>query len=314
MLLPFDQELEALVEKIKDLEEFSAKHNIDLSDEIAALKAKEQEIRKKIYSKLSAYEKVQLARMTERPNVMEYINYIFTDFIELHGDRAYRDDLSIVGGLARLEGLPVTVIGQRRGRDTKENIKYNFGMPHPEGYRKALRLMKQAEKFRRPVITFIDTPGAYCGIGAEERGQGEAIARNLAEMSALKVPIIAVLIGEGGSGGALALQISDRFLMLENAVFSVIAVESCATILFRDVSKAREVAEALKITAQDMLQFGIADEIIPEPPGGAHRDREMTMQKVKESIVRHLNEIKDIPTEQLLRERFQRYRRIGAIK
>lgn len=313
-MLPFDQELEVLVEKIKDLEEFSAKHNIDLSKEIAALKEKEQEIRKKIYSELSAYEKVQLARMSERPNVMEYINYIFTDFIELHGDRAYRDDLSIVGGLARLEGWPVTVIGQRRGKDTKENIKYNFGMPHPEGYRKALRLMKQAEKFKRPIITFIDTPGAFCGIGAEERGQGEAIARNLAEMSVLKVPIIAVLIGEGGSGGALALQISDRFLMLENAVFSVIAVESCATILFRDVSKAKEVAEALKITAQDMIRFGIADEIIPEPPGGAHRDKEATMQKVKESIIKHLYEIKDLPKEQLLEERFQRYRRIGAIK
>lgn len=313
-MLPFDQELEALVDKIKDLEEFSAKHNIDLGKEIAALKAKEQELRNKIYRNLSAYERVQLARMSERPNTMDYINYIFTDFIELHGDRLFRDDLSIVGGLARLEGLPVTVIGQRRGRDTKENIKYNFGMPHPEGYRKALRLMKQAEKFGRPIITFIDTPGAFCGLGAEERGQGEAIARNLAEMSVLKVPILAVLIGEGGSGGALALQISDRFLMLENAVFSVITVESCATILFRDASKAKEVAEALKITAQDMLQFGIANEIIAEPPGGAQRDKETTMKRVKESLIRHLNEVKDLPIEQLLEARFQRYRRIGAIK
>jgi acetyl-CoA carboxylase carboxyl transferase subunit alpha len=251
--------------------------------------------------------------MSERPNAMDYIKHIFTNFIELHGDRAFRDDLSIVGGLARLEGLPVTVIGHRKGRDTKDNLKFNFGMPHPEGYRKALRLMKQAEKFKRPIITFIDTPGAYPGIGAEERGQGEAIARNLAEISALEVPIIAVLIGEGGSGGALALQVSDRFIMLENAVFSVITAEGCASILFKDAGRAKEAAEALKLTAKDLVGFGIADEVVPEPPGGAHYDPETTIQRVKATILKHLGEIVNLPTEQLLQERFNRYRRIGAI-
>lgn len=311
-MLPFEQELEILITKIKDLEEFSAKHQIDLAEEIELLKQKEQDIRRKIYSDLSPYERVQLARMSERPNTVDYINAIFTNFIELHGDRAFRDDLSIIGGLARLDGLPVTVIGHRKGRDTKDNLKYNFGMPHPEGYRKALRLMKQAEKFKRPLITFIDTPGAYCGIGAEERGQGEAIARNLMEMSALEVPIIAVLISEGGSGGALALAVADRFIMLENAVFSVITPEGCASILFKDASRAREAATALKLTAKDLADFGIADEVIPEPPGGAHYDKVATMQRVKASIIAHLGKIVNLSTEHLLHERLEKYRRIGA--
>lgn len=313
-MLPFEQELEALALKIDDLEQFSAKHNIDLVKEIELLKAKEQEIRKKLYSDITPYERVQLARMNNRPNTMDYINHIFTDFIELHGDRSYRDDLSIVGGLAKINGRAVTVIGHRKGRDTKDNLKFNFGMPHPEGYRKSLRLMKQAEKFNRPIITFIDTPGAYCGVGAEERGQGEAIARNLMEMSVLRVPIIAVIISEGGSGGALALAVSDRFIMLENAVFSVITAEGCASILFKDATRANEAAEALKLTAADMVRFGIADELVEEPPGGAHLNPELIMEQVKLSIWKYLEELLPFSPEELLNQRFIKYRKIGTLK
>ena len=311
-MLPFEHELEALIKKIRDLEEFSIKHNIDLTNEINLLKAKEKDIRKKLYSEIAPYERIQLARAINRPNTMDYINNIFTNFIELHGDRLFRDDLSIVGGIAKINEQPVTVIGHRKGRDTKDNIKYNFGMPHPEGYRKALRLMKQAEKFKRPIVNFIDTPGAFPGIGAEERGQGEAIAKNLMEMSVLKVPVIAILIGEGGSGGALALAVSDRFIMLENAVYSVISAEGCASILFKDASRAREAAEALKITAQDMAKFGIADEIVGEPPGGAHRDPKLVIDRVKNSICRFLAELKELSVDELLNQRFERYRRINA--
>ena len=307
-MLPFEQELETLLQKISDLEEFSSKHSIDLEKEIDLLKLKEKEIRKKLYAEIAPYDRMQIARAANRPSTMDYIKYIFSGFIELHGDRLYRDDLSIVGGLARIGDETVTLIGQRKGRDTKDNIRYNFGMPHPEGYRKAMRLMKQAEKFHRPIVTFIDTPGAYPGIGAEERGQGEAIARSLMEMSVLRTPIIAVLIGEGGSGGALALAVSDRFLMLENAVFSVISAEGCASILFKDVSRAKEAAEGLKLTAQDMLRFGIADEIIGEPPGGAHRDPNLVMGKVKDSICKFLKDTKDYNVEDLLQKRFNRYR------
>ncbi|MDS1029114.1 acetyl-CoA carboxylase carboxyltransferase subunit alpha [Bacillota bacterium LX-D] len=310
-MLAFEKELEILVNKIKDLEEFSAQHNIDLQTEINALKNKEQEIRRKIYSDLTPYERVQLARVSERPNTMDYINNIFTDFIELHGDRSYRDDLSIVGGLARFEGIPVTVIGHRKGRGTKENLKYNFGSPYPEGYRKALRLMKQAEKFGRPIITFIDTAGAYCGIGAEERGQGEAIARNLMEMIDLQTPIVSVLIGEGGSGGALALAIADRFIMLENAIFSVISVEGCASILFKDSSRAGEAAAALKLTADDLLGFSLVDEVISEPSGGAHHDPKLTMQRVKDALIKHLEQLQVLPKAELLEHRFNKYRSIS---
>lgn len=311
-MLPFEQELEILTQKIRDLEEFSSKHHIDLAKEIDLLKAKEKEIRQKLYAEITPYERMQIARAPNRPNTMDYIKHIFTNFIELHGDRLFGDDQSIVGGLARINGQPVTVIGHRKGRDTRDNLKYNFGMPHPEGYRKALRLMKQAEKFKRPIITFIDTPGAFPGIGAEERGQGEAIARNLMEMSAIKIPIIGVLIGEGGSGGALALAVSDRFIMLENAVYSVISAEGCASILFKDASRAKEAAEALKITAQDMANFGIADEVIEEPSGGAHRDPKLVMDRVKDSIWRFLSELKDLNVDELLEQRFARYRRIGV--
>jgi acetyl-CoA carboxylase carboxyl transferase subunit alpha len=311
-MLPFEQELEALIQKVKDLEEFSKKHNIDLNKEIALLKLKEKEIRRKYYSEITPYERMQIARASNRPNTMDYINHIFTNFIELHGDRLFRDDLSIVGGLAKINEQAVTIIGHRKGRDTKDNLKYNFGMPHPEGYRKAMRLMKQAEKFKRPIITFIDTPGAYPGIGAEERGQGEAVARSLMEMSDLKVPIIAILIGEGGSGGALALAVSDRFVMLENAVFSVISAEGCASILFKDASRAKEAAEVLKLTAQDMNRFGIADEVIEEPSGGAHRDPILVMDRVKDSICKFLEETKGFSSEELLKRRFSKYRNISA--
>jgi acetyl-CoA carboxylase carboxyl transferase subunit alpha len=257
---------------------------------------------------------VQVARHSRRPFTLDYVNLIFTDWIELHGDRAFRDDAAIVGGWARLDGETVMLIGQQRGRDTKENLKRNFGMPHPEGYRKALRLMKLAEKFHVPVLTFIDTPGAWAGLGAEERGQSEAIARNLFEMSRLEVPIIATVIGEGGSGGALALGVADRVLMLENAVYSVITVEGCAAILWKD-GKSPEMREraatALRITAPDLFELKVIDEIIEEPPGGAHANHDATAKKLQVSLTRHLDELSKLKPDKLVRRRREKYLRMG---
>lgn len=259
---------------------------------------------------ITPWEKVKLARMPIRPTGLDYIERIFEGFLELHGDRLYREDWAIVGGVAFLGAIPVTVIAQQKGRNTKENITRNFSMPHPEGYRKALRLMKQAEKFQRPVICFIDTPGAFCGLGAEERGQGEAIATNLAEMAMLKTPVISIVISEGGSGGALALGVADRVYMLEHAVYSILSPEGFASILYKDSSKAEQAAKDMKLTAQDLHQFGIIDGIIPEPPGGAHNDFDMVMKSVKAVIEEEIKSLQELPIPELLEQRYQKFRRM----
>lgn len=261
---------------------------------------------------MSSWEKVNIARHKDRPTGSYYIKNIFDDFIELHGDRNFGDDAAIIGGIGYLNKIPVTVIAITKGANTKENIKRNFGMPKPEGYRKALRLMKQAEKFHRPVICFIDTPGAFCGVEAEERGQGEAIARNLMEMSRLKTPIISVLMGEGGSGGALALAVCDKVLMLEHAIYSILSPEGFASILWKDGSKAKDAAEVMKITAQDLYQFKIIDKIVKEPYGGAHRNPKRMALKLKKELIESLESIKDIEIETLVSERYNKFRRIGV--
>lgn len=261
--------------------------------------------------KLTAWEKLTIARLVERPTALDYILSISDSFIELHGDRQFRDDPSIVGGIAVIDGISFTVIGQQKGRNTKENIKRNFGQPHPEGYRKALRLMKQAEKFKRPVLCFIDTPGAFPGIQAEERGQGEAIAKNLLEMSRLKTPIISIVIGEGGSGGALAMAVADEVWMLENAIYSILSPEGFASILWKDASRAKEAAEVMKITAQDLREFGIIDRIINEPIGGAHKDVTAMANKIKENILEKILKLKDKPIDRLLEDRYNKFRKMG---
>ncbi len=258
----------------------------------------------------SAWDKVCLARLSARPTTLDYIELIFDDFIELHGDRFYSDDKAIVGGIARLNGLPVTVIGHQKGRTTQTRIERNFGMANPEGYRKALRLMKQAEKFHRPIITFIDTPGAYCGIGAEERGEAESIARNLMEMANLKVPILCIVIGEGSSGGALGLGVGNRVFMLENAVYSVLSPEGFSTILWKDSSRAKEAADIMKITAEDLLKLKVIDGIIKEPEGGAHNDKEMTAKNMKDCIERELPKLLTMSAKELQEDRYQKFRRI----
>jgi acetyl-CoA carboxylase carboxyl transferase subunit alpha len=259
---------------------------------------------------ITPWQKVKLARMPVRPTGLDYITKLFDGFLELHGDRFFGEDRAIVGGLAFFEEIPVTVIAQQKGRNTKENIARNFSMPHPEGYRKALRLMKQAEKFKRPVICFIDTPGAYCGIGAEERGQGEAIASNLAGMMMLKTPVISIVISEGGSGGALALGVSDRVYMLEHAIYSILSPEGFASILYKDAAKAEQAAKDMKLTAQDLYKFGIIDGIIPEPPGGAHNDYEFVMDRVRKVLKENLEELIRKPVDRLLEERYEKFRRL----
>lgn len=262
--------------------------------------------------KLTAWDKVSLVRMSERPTALEYIERVFDEFTELHGDRLYGDDESIVGGIAFFEGKPVTVIAQQKGRNTKENIQRNFGMPNPEGYRKALRLMKQAEKFHRPVICFVDTQGAYPGVGAEERGQGEAIARNLMEMSALKTPIVTIAIGEGGSGGALALAVSDEVWMLEHAIYSILSPEGFASILWKDASRASEAASVMKITSEDLKNFGIIDRIIEEPDGGAHKDIGRVADNIKKNLSLALESLEKLTLEEMLEARYNKFRKIGA--
>ena len=310
--LEFERPIIELEDKIHELESFIRENEVDLSHEIDILKNKLDNIKKNIYNNLTPWQKVKIARLLDRPTTLEYIERIFTDFIELHGDRLYRDDDAIIGGIGLLDGIPVTVIGHQKGRDTKENIKRNFGMAHPEGYRKALRLMEQAEKFERPVIMFIDTPGAYCGIGAEERGQGEAIATNLLQMSKLKIPIIVVVIGEGGSGGALALGIGDRVCMLEHSVYSVISPEGLSSILWKDASLAEKAAEIMKLTAQDLLELNIIDKVIEEPLGGAHKDVDLVSSNIKNYIVKELTELLKLDSNTLLDMRYQRIRKIGV--
>lgn len=259
---------------------------------------------------ITPWEKVKLARMPVRPTGLDYIQRLFDSFLELHGDRYYGDDQAIVGGVAFFGNIPVTVIAQQKGRNTKENIARNFSMPHPEGYRKALRLMKQAEKFHRPIICFIDTPGAFCGLGAEERGQGEAIATNLAEMIQLKTPIISIVISEGGSGGALALGVADRVYMLEHSIYAILSPEGFASILYKDATKAEQAARDMKLTAQDLLHFGIIDGIIPEPQGGAHNDFDLMSQNIKSVLEADLQDLMQLPTEELLEKRYQKFRKM----
>ena len=259
-------------------------------------------------AKLSAWERVNLARMSERPKALDYIESIFTEFIELHGDRNFSDDKSIIGGIARLDNIPVTVIGEQKGKNAKENMERNFGMPNPEGYRKALRLMKQAEKFKRPIITFIDTPGAYPGMGAEERGQGEAIARNMMEMSQLQVPIICIVIGEGSSGGALAIAVGDKVVMLENAIYTILSPEGFASILYKDSTKAKEAAENMKGTAEDLKKLEIIDHIIKEPKGGTGKDIKQVASDIKKYIIKNIRELQKLSTEELINQRYQKFR------
>lgn len=312
--LEFERPIAELERQIDELRRLAGDRDLNVAAELAPLEQKLTDLRVAIYRELTPLQRVQVARIPKRPFTLDYLRLAFTDFTELHGDRAFRDDAAIVGGWARLEGETVMVIGHQRGRDTKENLKRNFGMPHPEGYRKALRLMKLAEKFQVPVVTLIDTPGAWAGLGAEERGQSEAIARNLFEMSQLQVPILATIIGEGGSGGALALGVADRVFMLENAVYSVITVEGCAAILWKD-GKSQEMREkaasALRITAQDLFELRVIDEIIPEPIGGAHSDHEATAATLKETLVRHLDELKKLKPERLVRKRREKFLRMG---
>ena len=259
-------------------------------------------------SKITAWDRVMLARQMERPKALDYIKYIFDDFMELHGDRCFGDDKAIIGGIARLGDTQVTVIGEQKGKNVKENMERNFGMPEPDGYRKALRLMKQAEKFKRPIITFIDTPGAYPGIGAEERGQGEAIARNIMEMSMLKVPIICVVIGEGSSGGALAIAVGDKIVMLENAIYSILSPEGFASILYKDSSKAKETAEDMKATAKDLKDLGIIDKIIKEPEGGVQNDFEKVADSIKKYLIKNIKELEEIPEKELIKNRYEKFR------
>lgn len=301
-------ELEA---KITELRQFVDSAEMDFSKEINTLERRVEKLRKEIYEKLTPFQRVMMARHPKRPTTLDYIDLLFDDFVEFHGDRFYRDDGAIVGGIAFFEGQPVTVIGPQKGRDTKENIARNFGLPHPEGYRKALRLMKQAEKFGRPIITLIDVVGAYPGIAAEERGQGLVIAECIEEMSFLRTPILAIITGEGGSGGALALGVGDRILMLEHAWYSVISPEMCANILWRDSSRAAEAAELLRLTPTDLLKFGIIDDVITEPLGGAHRDHALTGQQMRAFMRRYLAIINKTPLDQLVEQRLARFRKIG---
>jgi len=314
--MEFERPIAELERQIEELRKTGAQTQVNMEAEIAPLEAKLGELRRIVYGNLSPLQRVQVARNPKRPFTLDYIALAFTDFIELHGDRAFRDDAAIVGGWARLDGETVMVIGHQRGRDTKENLKRNFGMPHPEGYRKALRLMKLAEKFQVPVLTLIDTPGAWAGLGAEERGQSEAIARNLLEMSRLEVPIVATVIGEGGSGGALALGVADRVLMFENAVYSVITVEGCAAILWKD-GKSPEMkeraAQALRITASDLLEFGVIDEIIPEPLGGAHIDHAAAAKALQEALTNALDDLRRVKPDKLVRRRREKFLRMGMV-
>lgn len=309
--LDFEQPIAELDAKIEELRHLGNDTALNIADEIDRLQGMQQEIIKTIFKKLTPWQVVQLSRHPQRPHSMDYIDNIFTEFDELHGDRMYGDDEAIVGGLARLGDMPVMVIAQEKGRTTKERIRHNFGLPRPEGYRKALRLMKLAERFQLPVITFIDTQGAFPGIDAEERGQSEAIARNLFEMSKLKTPIMCVVIGEGGSGGALAIGVGDRVLMLEYSMYSVITPEGCASILWRTAERAPEAAESLKLTAQDALKLKLIDEIIKEPCGGAHRDYQAIIESLKTGLVTNLKQITDEPIDALVEQRYQRLMKYG---
>ena len=309
--LDFEQPIAELEAKIEELRYVGSDNEINISEEISRLQTKSRDLTRSIFTGLKAAQIAQLARHPQRPYFMDYIERIFEDFEELHGDRAYGDDKAIVGGMARIDGTPVMILGQQKGRDTKEKVKRNFGMPRPEGYRKALRLMEMAEKFKLPLLTFIDTPGAYPGVGAEERGQSEAIARNLFVMSKLQTPIISTVIGEGGSGGALAIGVCDRLLMMQYSTYSVISPEGCASILWKSAEKAADAAEAMGLTADRLKELDLVDTIVDEPLGGAHRDIDITAQNMKAALLQTLEHLQSLPTDKLLEQRYERLMQFG---
>ena len=309
--LEFEKPIAQLEKMLIELNGHSGKHNIDLDSEVDHLKQKIENTKQEVYNNLTPWHRVQIVRHPKRPFTLDYLNLITSDFVELHGDRLFMDDRALVGGFATIENQRMLVIGHQKGRDTKENVLRNFGCAHPEGYRKALRLMKMADKFNIPIICFIDTPGAYPGVTAEERHIAEAIAVNIRDMFDLKVPILAIVIGEGGSGGALGIGVADRVLVMENAYYSVISPEGCASILWKDRAYAPDAASALKMSAKDLLDMNLVDEIVPEPQGGAHRDWYSAAEDLKESLLRNLRELKEIPQQKLLEARYQRYRSYG---
>ncbi|HWR82873.1 MAG TPA: acetyl-CoA carboxylase carboxyltransferase subunit alpha [Candidatus Deferrimicrobium sp.] len=312
--LEFERSIVELEKKISDMRDFSVGESVELSSEIASLEKKLERLREEVYSGLTRWQRVQIARHPKRPYTLDYIRYMCSDFVELHGDRCFADDLAVVGGFAMLDNVPVMIVGQQKGRDTKEKLRRNFGMAHPEGYRKALRLFRLAEKFDVPIVVLVDTPGAFPGIGAEERGQAEAIARNIREMSRIRLPIVIVIIGEGASGGALGIGVGDRILILEHAWYSVISPEGCAAILWRDAAKAPEAAEALKPTSEDLISLGIVDKVIEEPDFGAHNNHQAVALRVKEEVLGALQELKAKSVPDLLNERIQKYRRMGEFE
>lgn len=309
--LEFEKDILEIQGQIEKLVAMAEESGFDVTEQLEDLTTKLETLKEDTYQNLTPIEQVQVARHPRRPYTLDHIERVFTDWIELHGDRAFRDDEAIIAGWARLDGRSVMVLGHQKGRDIKENLRRNFGMAHPEGYRKALRFMRQAEKFGRPVITFIDTPGAYPGLGSEERGISEAIAFNLREMARLRVPLVSVVVGEGGSGGALGLGVTDRILMLEHSIYSVISPEGCAAILWRSAEHREKAATALCLTSKDLLSLGIADEVIPEPPGGAHSDWDATAFSVQEALVRHLKELSKLSVDKLLKARWSKYDAIG---
>ena len=311
--LDFEKPIVELENKLQDIKRMAASGSkkVNMEPEINKLEQKLQKMKEEVYKNLSAWQRVQIARHPKRPYTLDYIRMMTTGFLELHGDRLFADDFALIGGFANIEGRTVMIMGHQKGRDTKENVMRNFGCAHPEGYRKAMRLMRLAGKFQVPVIVFIDTPGAYPGVGAEERGQAQAIAENLRDMAEIQVPIIATIIGEGGSGGALGIGVADRVIIMQNAYYSVISPEGCASILWRSALKAPEAAEALKLTGEDLLKFGIVDEIIPEPPGGAHRAPEQVADLLCKSLVKYIDELSKCPADELMDNRYRKYRNIG---
>lgn len=310
-VLDFEKPVLELEKQIEELKQFSAQKGLDMAEQISALEKKSETLKIEIFKNLTTWQRIQIARHPKRPTCLDYIGMVFNGFVELHGDRLFREDPALIGGIAFLENIAVTVIGQQKGRDTKENIYRNFGMPHPEGYRKALRLMQQAEKFRRPVICLVDVVGAYPGIEAEERGQGEAVARNIREMANLTVPVIAVITGEGGSGGALAVGVGNRVLIMENAYYSVISPEGCASILWKDAAKAPEMAEILQISATKLLEMGIVDGVIPEPLGGAHKNTQVAGENLKAALLTNLKSLMQLSETELRDQRYHRFRELG---
>ena len=311
-LLDFEKPIMEIQEKIEELKKISMESGMDLNKEIETFEQQAEDYKKDLYENLKPSQKLQIARHPERPNFLDYVSHICTDFLELHGDREGMDDRAIIGGLAKIDGRPVMIVGTMKGKSTKENLEYNFGMPQPQGYRKALRLFKHANKFKMPIVTLIDTPGAYPGISAEQTGQGIAIAVNLREMAKLEVPVIAIITGEGCSGGALGLAVANKVFMLEHAYYTVISPEGCASILWRDASRASDAAEALKITAHDLMKFGIVDGAVKEPLGGAHNDYDFVCNEMKNTIVQSIEELSNLPGKDLKQQRYEKFRKMGA--